>query len=71
MNKRKNTADRKHRLTAQKVKARKKGIDPANDRLWQVGPWEERRSRAWRSQRPTGDTAEAGTTTARRTRARS
>lgn len=71
MNKRKNAAARKHRLTAQKVKARKKGIDPAADRLWLVGPWEERRSRAWRTQRAGGDAGESGATPARRTRARS
>jgi hypothetical protein len=71
VNKRKNAAERKHRHTAQKVKARKKGIDPALDRLWQVGPWEERRSRSWRSQRTSGEGGEATTTSARRGRARS
>lgn len=67
MNKRKNAAARKHRITSQKTKARKKGIDPSADALWKVGTWEERRSRAWRTQRPAGET-DAGTV--RRGRAR-
>ena len=71
MNKRKNLADRKHRLTAQKKKARQKGIDPSANALWNVGPWEERRSRGWRNQRTTGESTDTGTTPTRRTRARS
>jgi hypothetical protein len=71
MNKRKNLAARKHRLTAQKVKARKKGIDTSADALWKVGPWEERRSRAWRNQRSAGESSAPSSTPARRTRARS
>ena len=59
MNKRRNAAVRKQRHTAQKVKARKKGIDTAGDGTWNVGTWEERRSRSWRSQRSTGESAAA------------
>lgn len=62
MNKRKNAAIRKHRLTAQRRKARQKGIDPSADQLWNVGTWEDRRSRAWRQSRPTSATGETATT---------
>jgi hypothetical protein len=70
VNKRKNLAMRKHRLTAQKKKARQKGIDPSANSLWNVGPWEERRSRGWRTQRTTADSGTAVTAPTRRSRAR-
>jgi hypothetical protein len=70
LNKRKNLAMRKHRLTAQKKKARQKGIDPSANALWNVGPWEERRSRGWRNQRSGSESAEPAAP-ARRPRARS
>src|SRR5690242_17764492 len=62
LNKRKNLAMRKHRLTAQKKKARQKGIDPSANALWNVGPWEERRSRGWRNQRSGAESTDTGST---------
>ncbi len=71
MNKRKLLAIRKHRLTAQKRKARGKGIDPSLDPMWSLGTWEERRARGWRLQRPpTPAPAEEAPERPRRTRTR-